>query len=601
MTDTLPRWDVSDLFPSLTSREFATAMERVEAEIGRATVLFDEFDIRAVPARAADEHDAPAIEAGLHALNGALQQLAVLGAFVYATVTTDSTDESAQAALGRLSQTEARIKPLRARLAEWVAARGAADLAGVSEAALDHVGPLQRLAERAEHQMSEHEEGLYAELGVTGSGSWERLHGDVTSQLEADVQFPDGHVERMGMAAVRGLASDADQGVRRAAYDAEMAAWPQIAMVTAAAMNAIKGEAIAVNRRRHWPSPVDASLFANSVSRPTFDAMQRAVLASLDDFRGWMRTKARLLGHDGALSWWDLFAPVPGADRAISWDEGLASVRSAFATYSPQLSGLLDRAIDDRWIDAAPRPGKVGGAFCMDVSGDRSLVLLNWSGSLDSAAVTAHELGHAYHNVQLAQRTPLQRSLPMALAETASIFCETLALEAGLATLQGVDRLGLLNANLQASTMIVVDIRSRFLFESEVFERRRQRTLGVTELNERMLAAQAEAYGDGLDQSTAMPYMWVQKPHYYGAHFYNWPYTYGLLFGLGLFARYHDDPERFRAGYDTMLSRAGMDTAEELASAFGFDVTDDAFWIDSLDVLRRRIAMYATLADGFTR
>ncbi len=107
-----------------------------------------------------------------------------------------------------------------------------------------------------------------------------------------------------------------------------------------------------------------------------------------------------------------------------------------------------------------------------------------------------------------------------------------------------------------------------------------------------MLQAQADAYGDGLDQATAHPYMWAVKPHYYGSHFYNWPYTYGLLFGLGLFARYREDPERFRAGYDDVLSRAGMNTAEELGRAFGFDVVDDAFWTASLDVLRARIADY---------
>ena len=129
-----------------------------------------------------------------------------------------------------------------------------------------------------------------------------------------------------------------------------------------------------------------------------------------------------------------------------------------------------------------------------------------------------------------------------------------------------------------------------------MFARRANRTLGVGELNELILESQASAYADGLDQSTAHPYMWVLKPHYYSAHFYNWPYTYGLLFGLGLFARYREDPERFRSGYETLLSRAGMDTAEELGAAFGLDVADEAFWTASLDVIRARIADYERLA-----
>ncbi|MBI5089339.1 MAG: hypothetical protein HZB15_10920 [Actinobacteria bacterium] len=257
---------------------------------------------------------------------------------------------------------------------------------------------------------------------------------------------------------------------------------------------------------------------------------------------------------------------------------------------------MLVRGVGERWIDAAPRDGKVGGAFCMPFVGDRSLVLLNWSGSIDSAQTTAHELGHAYHNVQLAQRTPLQRRVPMALAETASIFCETLVVEACLGHLTGADRLALLDVDLQGSTQVVVDIQSRLLFETEVFARRQRRTLGVSELNEMMQAAQADAYGDGLDQSTAHPYMWLLKPHYYGSHFYNWPYTYGLLFGLGLFAQYRADPERFRDGYDDLLSRAGMNTAEELGQAFGIDVTGEAFWTASLDVIASRIDQHRALA-----
>ncbi|WP_420453437.1 M3 family metallopeptidase [Ilumatobacter sp.] len=284
----------------------------------------------------------------------------------------------------------------------------------------------------------------------------------------------------------------------------------------------------------------------------------------------------------------------------MSWEEGIEVVRDAFGGFGANLGGLVDRALDERWIDASPRDGKTGGAFCMPFVGDRSLVLLNWSGSAESAQTTAHELGHAYHNTTLADRTALQTRLPMALAETASIFCETLVVEAGLERLQGgghdAERLALLDVDLQGANQVVVDIRSRFTFETEVFTRRQRRTLAASELCEMMTEAQAEAYGDGLDRSTAHPYMWLLKPHYYGSHFYNWPYTYGLLFGLGLFAKYREDPERFRSGYDTLLSRAGMDTAEELGGSFGLDVTDEAFWTASLDVLRGRIDEYVGLA-----
>ena len=596
----LPRWNVSDVHESFASRSFQAAMERVSTETDRLAALFDEHGIRSVEARPAEVDDGAAADAVITALNSWQLQLQHLSSYVQATVSTDSYNETAQALASEIQALVSRGQPLFARLVDWVAALGPRALATVSTQAYDHLGPLLHLAQRSAHQMSEIEEGLYAELTPSSSLAWAHLHSDVTSQLQAEVAWPGGQSRRLPMASVRGLATHADPAVREAGYQAEMQVWPTVAVVCAAALNGIKGEANVVNARRHWASPLDAALFANNVSRPTFDAMQAAVDASLNDFRRWMRVKSTLHGHSGALPWRDLLAPLPTAPASITWDQGLGIVRNAFASYGGSLGGLLDRAIDEEWIDAEPRDGKRGGAFCAPFVGDRSLVFLNWTGSVDSAQTTAHELGHAYHNTQLIHRTPLQRRLPMALAETASIFCETLVVEEGLQRLQGGERLALLDVDLQGSAQVVVDIRSRLLFETEVFARRQRRTLGVSELNDMMLNAQQAAYGNGLDQTTAHRYMWAVKGHYYGSHFYNWPYTYGLLFGLGLFARYQADPDRFRGGYDDLLSRVGMNTAEELGASFDLDVTDESFWMASVEVLRARIDEYERLARQVT-
>lgn len=607
--DSLPRWSTADLYASIESREFLAAMEQASADAERLRTVFDQHGIRAIDPRPVTDADGIAADEAILAFNDADRRAQLLWAFVYATVSTDSRHELAQSLLSEVQVNQARVTPLLARLADWIDAlhvgsEGPDALAAVSAEAAEHAGPLIRLAERSAHQMAEAEENLYAELATVGSSAWGRLQADVTSQLLGEVAFPDGRTEHLPMPAIRGLATHADPAVRRAAYDAEMAAWPRVATPCAAALNAIKGEANIVNHRRHWDSPLEASLFANAVSRPTFDAMQSAIRESLPDFRRWMRTKARLHSCDDlaggpptGLHWADLTAPLPVSTGEITWDEGIAIVRDAFTDYSPHLGGIVDRALDEQWLDAAPRDGKTGGAFCMPFLDGRSLVLLNWSGSADSAQTIAHELGHAYHNTTLADRTPLQRRLPMALAETASIFCETLVVERALARLDGAQRLAMLDVDLVGSNQVVVDLHSRFLFETELFARRQHRTLGVGELNDLMLESQADVYGDGLDQSTAHRHMWVQKPHYYSSHFYNWPYAYGLLFGLGLFARYREDPERFRSGYETLLSRAGMDTAEQLGAAFDLDVSEEAFWIASLDVIRSRMADYERLAD----
>ena len=417
----LPRWSVADVHDSMTSRTFVDAMEHGQAELARLEALFEEHDIRAVTPRTPTEADCDAAAAAIDQYNSVAQQIGELQAYVYATVSTDTRDEQAGALLAELEMRDAQLRPLLARFADWTHALGPDALAVGNDVAKDHLGPMLRLAERSAHQMSEPEEHLYAELTNTGSSAWYKLQRDVTSQLTADVELPTG-TTRLPMTAVRGLATDPDPAVRQAGYAAEMRAWPEIATACAAAMNAIKGEANAVNRRRAWASPLDASLYGNAVSRATFDAMQSAIDVALPRLRSWMRTKARLHGHGGPLPWSDLFAPLPVSAGRITWAEGVGLVRNAFASYSAPLAGLVDRALGEQWIDVEPREGKVGGAFCMSFVDDRSLVLLNWNGSFDAAQTTAHELGHAYHNTQLAQRTPLQRRVPMALAETCLLY-----------------------------------------------------------------------------------------------------------------------------------------------------------------------------------
>jgi oligoendopeptidase F len=206
-------------------------------------------------------------------------------------------------------------------------------------------------------------------------------------------------------------------------------------------------------------------------------------------------------------------------------------------------------------------------------------------------------LGHGYHNINLAQRTPLQRALPMTLAETASIFCETIIRHAAMRNADKQESLAILDASIQGSSQVVVDIFSRFLFEQSVFEKRQQRELSVEELNNLMLDAQRETYGDGLDQSVLHPYMWAVKSHYYstGLSYYNYPYMFGLLFGLGLYARYQQDPEAFKQGYDDLLSSTGLADAATLAARFGIDLRTEAFWHASLDIVRSDIDNFVSL------
>ena len=584
--DVLPRWDLTDVFPSLASREFSAATEEFGADIARLGALYERLNVSVHNA------DPSGIDEVITATNAVNETARLLGSYTLSVVSTDSFDADGQRAQSELRLLSSEFARLGAKFAAWVGTCGADAMIATGPVAAAHAWPLRRTEVRAAHQMSAGEEDLFAETSATGGQAWSQLFNDVTSQLTADVKGRGN----LTMAAVRGLNTHSDSTLRAAGYDAEMKAWPTVSVTLAHAMNAIKGEANIVNRRRSWANPLDASLYANSVDRPTYEAMTSAVRAALPDLRRWMRCKAQLHGYVGGLQWADLFAPLPMAPTEVSWSDGCDQVREAFSAYSPSLVALANQAMSDQWIDAEPRAGKRDGAFCSSLKGDRSIVHLNWSGSAENVSTLAHELGHAYHNTQLAFRTSMQRALPMALAETASIFCETLLTEAGLRHAAPEQRLSLLDTDLIGTNQVVVDIFSRVLFETEVFARRQKRSLTSDELCELMAKAQHDSYGDGLAEGSKHPYMWAVKPHYYSSHFYNWPYTFGLLFGLGLHEVYAGDPERFRSGYDDLLSNVGMASAVDLGKPFGIAVDDEAFWHASLDIVRRRIAEYETLA-----
>ncbi len=588
---TAPRWDLDPIFAGLDDRAFTDAVEGVYAAVDRLQALYDEHDIRATEPRAATTDDVDALEAVLAASNALDEQFRPVLAFLHCRTSTDSRDDAVTSQYVELQTRTAPLGPLSKRLGAWLRSLGVDDLVAASTSASDHEFALRRAAQGAGFQMSEAEESLAADLAPSGSMAWQRLHGDVSSQLMVEVARPDGTTERIPMAMARGLATHPDAERRRAAYDGELAAWETVGVPLAAALNGAKGELVVLNRRRGYADDLEPALRNNNVDRATLDAMNAAVVASLPAFRRYLRAKAALLGHPGALPWWDLFAPVPGAPE-VSWPEATDLVQQTFAGYSDELAGLASRALAERWVDAEIRDGKRGGAFCIGIEADVSRVMMNFDGSQTSVSTLAHELGHAFHNVTLAQRTPLQRRLPMALAETASIFCETLLFEHSVAqTADPAARLALLDVHLVNAAQVVVDIHSRFRFEQELCRRRRRTALSVAELNEAMLDAQEASYGDGLHPDHRHPYMWAVKPHYFTA-FYNWPYTFGLLFGIGLYARYLDDPDRFRAGYTDLLSIAGMADAVTLAGRFGIDPRDEGFWTSSLDVLVHHVDDY---------
>ncbi|HEX9134554.1 MAG TPA: M3 family oligoendopeptidase, partial [Ktedonobacteraceae bacterium] len=589
----LPHWDMTPIYPSMDSKEFAEGFTSVVRDINDLAALFDAHQIMKQRTAAALNHETiQAFEAVIERYNAVLEATKTLGVYIECFVTTNSHDTLAQAKLSELQQTTMILTQLGTRFTAWIGSLDVEALIERSPVAREHAFMLRKAKIRAAHLMTPDEENLSSELNLSGGTAWEKLHGDVTSQLTVSLELS-GQVQELPMSMVRNLAVDPDREVRRRAYEAELAGWKRVALPLAAALNSIKGEVNVLTRRRDWGSPLEASLLDNNIDRQTLNAMFSAARESFPDFRRYLHAKARTLGLS-RLAWYDLFAPVSNDEKVWEYDDAAAFIIEQFGTFSPRLSNFAARAFREYWIDAEPREGKQDGAYCTPLRKDESRVFANYKASYDGVSTLAHELGHGYHNLNLAQRTMLQRSTPMALAETASIFCETIIRNAALQNAGRQEQIAILEASLQGACQVVVDITSRFLFEQRVFNQRRQRELSIDELNNLMLEAQRETYGDGLDENALHPYMWAMKPHYYSSKlsFYNYPYMFGLLFGLGLYARYQEDSEKFKSSYDELLSRTGLADAATLAEQFGINIRSVDFWRSSFDIIRLDIKRF---------
>jgi pepF/M3 family oligoendopeptidase len=526
---------------------------------------------------------------------------ATIGPFIDSYVTTDSRDKLAMKTLSEFEQASLPMDKLTVQVKAWLGKISPAldEALKHNDSARAHAFMLKEAAEQSRYLMSEAEESLASELNLSGGNAWGKLQGTVTSQLSVDFEL-DGETQKLPMPALINLRTHPDEETRHRAYDAENKAWDSVREVLAACMNGVKGEVITLNKRRGREDALHSALDQARIDRKTLDAMLGAIEDSFPMFRKYFRHKAKLIDKE-TLAWWDIYAPVGKADTRYTFEEASEFILDAFDKFSPELRAFSQRAFDHNWIDAEMREGKRGGGFCMEVQGVKeSRILVNFDGSQDQLSTIAHELGHAFHNECAYQfnKTMLQQITPMTLAETASTFCETIVTEAVLSLVKDPqEELAVLEGQLNNASQVTVDIYSRFLFEKEVFERRAQAELSADDFCEIMERAQKASYGDGLDERFLQKYMWTWKPHYYstGVSFYNFPYSFGLLFGTGLYAIYKQRGFDFVDDYKALLASTGEASAADLAARFGIDIRTRKFWEDSLAIIGSRVDRYCEL------
>ncbi|HYF83547.1 MAG TPA: M3 family oligoendopeptidase [Clostridia bacterium] len=450
---------------------------------------------------------------------------------------------------------------------------------------------------KSKYLLSDKEEVLISKMQTTGSAAWEKLQELLTSTLLVDITI-DGEAKQLPLPVVRNMAYNKDAKLRKTAYEAELKTYLKVDESVAACLNGIKGEVITVSKMKGYKSPLEKTVLDARMDMETLEAMLTAMRESLPDFHRYFRKKAELMGYKKGLPFYDMFAPMGDVDMQFSYKEARDYIVANFRTFSDSLADFAANAFDKRWIDAEPREGKRGGAFCENLHAiGESRILSNFDGSFSNVTTLAHELGHGYHGACLMKEAFLNSDYPMPIAETASIFCETIVKEAALKTANEEETFSILENDISDSAQVIVDILSRYIFESEVFKRRESGSLSVNQLKEIMLNAQKEAYGNGLDHDWLHPYMWLCKPHYYNAdfNFYNFPYAFGLLFSKGLYAEYLKRGKEFVKDYDKMLSVTGKMNIVDVAKVMNIDVRKVDFWRSSLELIRKDIEKFIKL------
>ncbi len=438
------------------------------------------------------------------------------------------------------------------------------------------------------HNMSDEAEDVFARMNMSGGRAWGDLMGHLTSILEVEY---DGGVTTL--AAIRALAESDDPKVRKNAYEAELAAYAKVKDAIAFSLNSIKAQVNTEAELRGYADPLAITLAQSRMKKETLDAMLAAMREYMPKFRAYVKHKAKLLGHKNGMPWYDLLAPMgKSGGRTFTAKEAHAYLVEHFRSFAPDLADMVDEAFQNDWIDFYSRSGKRGGAFCSNLPFlKQSRILTNFSGSFGSVVTLAHELGHAYHGMMIQGHRPLNTGYTMPVAETASNFNELIIVNDAIAKSSGEEKISLIESQLQDCTQIIVDIYSRFLFEDEVIRRRKNTFMFAKDLEQIMLDAQREAFGDALDPDLMHPYMWCCKSHYYsaGLSYYNFPYAFGGLFSRGLYAKYLEEGESFLPKYRALLRATTVENVEDVARIADIDLTDPDFWRKSLDVIVEKI------------
>ncbi len=593
-------WDLDSLYPHPERAEFQTLLAGLTDDL-RGLAERSE----SLPALVSTPECAAAWRELLKEFESVSGRVRELDAFIGCHAAAEAENKTFQQLEARL----ASLQPLREQVSTNIelALKDATTSTLHQFAAQDEwVGKIRFFLEEGKRnaalRLPKAQELLAADLGVDGIHAWGRLYDRVSGALRIRVMERGELVEK---SPGQVMYDSPQRAVRENNFYAADRAWGAIADTCADALNHISGTRLTLYRRLGVKDHLDAPLRYNRLERKTLEAMWQAVSDRKEMLLKYFAAKARLLGLE-KLCWYDTVAPLPqtsavAGNDSLSYDAACNLVIETFNGFSPDLGEFARHAMETGWIEAENRAGKRQGGFCTGFPvQQQSRIFMTFTNSADSMSTLAHELGHAYHSYVLREQPLFLRRYPMNLAETASTFAEAVLGEQRMrAAKSPQEELAVLEGMLGDAAVYLMNIHARFIFEDSFHKERHSGEVSADRLSELMLEAQKAAYCGALADDGWNPRFWVSKLHFYISElpFYNFPYTFGYLLSLGIYALAGELGARFPEKYREFLIATGCRVTEEaIQTTFDYDATGTAFWNKSLDVIEKRIDRFVELA-----
>jgi oligoendopeptidase F len=448
---------------------------------------------------------------------------------------------------------------------------------------------LENLRRYQPHQLSEAEETVLSETSLAGASAWVRLFEEHTLAIE--VQLPESLGGNVSLMSALSHLHAPKASTREQSAAAVSAALEPGLRTRAFIYNTLLLDKSIDDRIRNYPTWITSRNMANEASDESVQALIDAVSSRFDIPQRWYSLKAQVLGVP-RLRDFDRMASVAESDTSIGWQEGSAVVREAYASFSPELAGIVGRFIDEQWIDAPVRPGKRGGAFCAyAVPSHHPYVLLNWTSTPRDVATLAHELGHGVHGYLAREQGIFHQSTPLTLAETASVFGETVTNNRLLAMLDDPgERFALLASTLEDSIATVFRQVAMNRFEDACHtERREVGELSVERFGDLWTSTQQAMLGDSVEITEGYRNWWSYIPHFIATPGYVYAYAYGQLLALSVYAKFEAQGDSFVPNYLNMLRAGGSMKPEQLTAMVDCDLTDPGFWSAGLDIVEQQL------------